>query len=332
MAEGIVHIAGPDITVGAQLRQRCAWCGAVLLDYDLTRIAVPEGDDPRPGTWPVGALVEVAGNASWERDHVDGDPLPANACGQIDHEVTGADVQQLVGDLRKRMAELMMEEHNRTAIVCEHTQIRSFGALADAALLAVEEDPILEIRPYYPTQHAYEAACRALANHRERADRYRALATEILSHITQHGHPGEACVRTGWLREETVAVWRAALTEDLPPAGAGPLPVSRADLRDHIAARVRDTVRLRLGPRAIEQAATGPITLSGTDADQIADATAAAVHDFITPVFTAQHQALEAARADAAGLRNRVQALEESGAELLHRAEQAEADHPRDGQ
>lgn len=88
-SEGVVHIAGSDVQVGDQLRQRCAWCGAVLLDYDLGRIAVPEGEDPRPGTWPVGALVEVDGNASWIREHVDGEQLPANACGQLDHEVTG---------------------------------------------------------------------------------------------------------------------------------------------------------------------------------------------------------------------------------------------------
>ena len=88
-SDGVVHIAGPDVTIDNQLRQRCAWCGAVLIDYALERIAVPEGQDPRPGTWPVGALVEVDGNASWIRDHVDGELLPGNACGQIDHEVTG---------------------------------------------------------------------------------------------------------------------------------------------------------------------------------------------------------------------------------------------------
>lgn len=89
MAEGIVHIAGPDIQVNAQLRQRCAWCGAVLIDYALERIAVPEGQDPRPGTWPVGALIEVDGPVSSIVPHVDGGQLPANACAQIDHDVTG---------------------------------------------------------------------------------------------------------------------------------------------------------------------------------------------------------------------------------------------------
>lgn len=90
MTDSVVHIAGPDIQVGAQLRQRCAWCGGVLLDYALDRIAVPDGQDARPGTWPAGDLVEVNGNASWTLPHADGDVLPANACAQIDHDVTGA--------------------------------------------------------------------------------------------------------------------------------------------------------------------------------------------------------------------------------------------------
>jgi hypothetical protein len=76
----IVHIAGNDVQVGAQLRQRCAWCGALVVDYELDRIAVPEGQDPRPATWPVGGLVEIDGNALWFVPHNSGDPLPANAC------------------------------------------------------------------------------------------------------------------------------------------------------------------------------------------------------------------------------------------------------------
>lgn len=86
----VVHIAGLDVQIGTQLRQRCAWCGAVLFDYALDRIAVPEGQDPRPATWTVGALIEVDGNAKWAVPHNDGDQLPANACAALDHDVTGA--------------------------------------------------------------------------------------------------------------------------------------------------------------------------------------------------------------------------------------------------
>lgn len=84
----VVHIAGPDVRVNAQLRQRCAWCGALLIDYDLERVAVPEGQDSMPSTWPAGELIAVDGNASWVEPHTDGDPVPANACAALDAEVT----------------------------------------------------------------------------------------------------------------------------------------------------------------------------------------------------------------------------------------------------
>lgn len=84
----VIHIAGPDVQVGQHLRQRCAWCGATLLDYALDRIAVPVGQDPRPSTWPVGALVAVDGPGSWVVEHEDGAQLPAAACGQLDPEAT----------------------------------------------------------------------------------------------------------------------------------------------------------------------------------------------------------------------------------------------------
>ena len=84
----LTHIAGPHVTVNARLRQRCAWCGATLIDYDLDRMAVPVGQDSTPATWPAGALVAVDGPASWLVDHEDGAPLPDDACAVIDAEVT----------------------------------------------------------------------------------------------------------------------------------------------------------------------------------------------------------------------------------------------------
>lgn len=85
---GVVHIAGLETQVGGHLRQRCAWCGALLVDYALDRVAVPAGQDPRPATWPAGGLVEVDGNISIVVPHEDGQQLPANACGQLDPEAT----------------------------------------------------------------------------------------------------------------------------------------------------------------------------------------------------------------------------------------------------
>lgn len=85
---GVVHITGMYVQIESRLRQRCAWCGAVLIDYDLTLLAVPEGQEGGPSTWPVGELVTVDGNLTFTCPHVDGDPLPDGACGRLDPEVT----------------------------------------------------------------------------------------------------------------------------------------------------------------------------------------------------------------------------------------------------
>lgn len=83
---GIVHVAGLPVTIqGRYLRQRCAWCGAVLVDHDLAAIAVPIGQDPTPGTWTVGALVERDGPVT---SLVEGDDLPDNACALLDPAAT----------------------------------------------------------------------------------------------------------------------------------------------------------------------------------------------------------------------------------------------------
>jgi hypothetical protein len=85
---GVVHIAGHDVRVNHLIRQRCAWCGAMLADYDLERIAVPEGQDWKPPIWPVGGLVEVDGNMTSVIEHDDGEQLPKSACARIDAAVT----------------------------------------------------------------------------------------------------------------------------------------------------------------------------------------------------------------------------------------------------
>lgn len=36
----LVHLAGLPVRVGDVIRQRCAWCGALIDDLDLTRVAV----------------------------------------------------------------------------------------------------------------------------------------------------------------------------------------------------------------------------------------------------------------------------------------------------
>lgn len=85
----VTHIAGVHLQVNARLRQRCAWCGATLIDVALDRIAFEADDeDPRPATWPAGELIEVEHGASWVVPHRDGAELPGNACGRLDPDVT----------------------------------------------------------------------------------------------------------------------------------------------------------------------------------------------------------------------------------------------------
>lgn len=77
---GVVHIAGLDVQIGQMLRQRCSWCAELLVDYDLDRVAVPEGQTGRPATWPVGSLVLIDGGVKATVRHTDGDQLPPTAC------------------------------------------------------------------------------------------------------------------------------------------------------------------------------------------------------------------------------------------------------------
>jgi hypothetical protein len=80
----ITHIAGPDITIdgefGQYLRQRCGWCGAVLLEYELARVAVPVDQPGPPATWPLNAFVRLDGNLSTVRAHTEDRKLPFDAC------------------------------------------------------------------------------------------------------------------------------------------------------------------------------------------------------------------------------------------------------------
>ena len=47
-------------------------------------------------------------------------------------------------------------------------------------------------------------------------ERLRALLSEVVGYFTEKGYPGEACLRTGWIRVGTVDEWRAALDGGTP--------------------------------------------------------------------------------------------------------------------
>lgn len=92
----VTHLAGLRVEANGLLRQRCAWCGAVLFDYDLANIATPEPVEPGwlPGTAEVNGWWRVDGNMGMEvkPEPQPGSPdrfkIPEDACINIDPEVT----------------------------------------------------------------------------------------------------------------------------------------------------------------------------------------------------------------------------------------------------
>ncbi len=83
------HIAGLDVAIGSYLRQRCGWCGTILLDYDLRNVIVQtETADKGVATWPVGEIIRVDGNISSIVEHESGNQLPEDSCATLDPSVT----------------------------------------------------------------------------------------------------------------------------------------------------------------------------------------------------------------------------------------------------
>jgi hypothetical protein len=85
----IVHIAAQPVVIGSHHRQRCAWCGAVIDDIYLGRLApeIADADFTIP-TWPIGELIGVDGAATYVIDHEDGADVPPTSCAALDPEIT----------------------------------------------------------------------------------------------------------------------------------------------------------------------------------------------------------------------------------------------------
>lgn len=86
----ITHFAGEVITIDGRVRQRCSWCGSILIDELLANVMVPvDQPDKTFPTWMVGGLVTLRGNSSWSSAHEPNGVVPSSSCARIDPEVTG---------------------------------------------------------------------------------------------------------------------------------------------------------------------------------------------------------------------------------------------------
>lgn len=82
MCETITHISGPCLCVSGRTIQRCALCGAKLIDSEGTMSPMREdGTFPTFPSWEPGRLIQVrAGNPTESILLPDSDKLPPDNC------------------------------------------------------------------------------------------------------------------------------------------------------------------------------------------------------------------------------------------------------------
>lgn len=101
MSEGtIVHVAGAVVSYSRidldakikTIRQRCAWCGALLIEYEGPPLPFPEGLEPPLTTWENYTMLRVDGPniTPVEREEFPNGKitLPLDSCFLIDQTVT----------------------------------------------------------------------------------------------------------------------------------------------------------------------------------------------------------------------------------------------------
>lgn len=90
----MTHIAAAPLDARGRLRQRCGWCGALLVEYPVTGIT----DRSRLETFPIAGWVRILETAGQRyatvlptEQHPDFPSrvdIPVDACLQIDPDVT----------------------------------------------------------------------------------------------------------------------------------------------------------------------------------------------------------------------------------------------------
>lgn len=94
----LVHLAGPPIRAANIVRQRCAWCGALLDEHDLDRMAyvddgqghplIDEDGNPRTRWQGLVALAEGNPTVKWAVDDPEDGKILADSCMALDPAVT----------------------------------------------------------------------------------------------------------------------------------------------------------------------------------------------------------------------------------------------------
>ena len=80
----MTHISAQVVIIeGRYVRQRCAWCGEMLIDYDLekTAVVVVNGKTELPGVWATDRLIHVDGNQS---TLLEGNAMPPDCCAMLE--------------------------------------------------------------------------------------------------------------------------------------------------------------------------------------------------------------------------------------------------------
>lgn len=85
-----IHFTGELVTLtdteGTRQRQRCAWCGVLLLDVDDHRLAVPDGQPGERHAWPAGRLLAADAGVFVLVDYDPGADVPPGTCAARDAE------------------------------------------------------------------------------------------------------------------------------------------------------------------------------------------------------------------------------------------------------
>jgi hypothetical protein len=83
----VAHMAGIHVSIGGRCVQRCAWCGAILVDATPPRILGPDGEKPVVEVYPPGTHVRIVVHPDGrvELDPFEDRTLPPDSCHRLSH-------------------------------------------------------------------------------------------------------------------------------------------------------------------------------------------------------------------------------------------------------